>query len=116
MVELLLDLDKEVPYAVVDEPLAAGFELLRRDIATTRELKEFNSSHAREFRETWLRQENAADRTVFYTYGLHGKIRVVYFIKAMCAGVFTWLPAVVQGMYHPQYFGRCPTRTVTVTE
>jgi len=53
---------------------------------------------------------------VFYTYGLQGKIRVVYFIKAMYAGVFTWLPAVVQGMYHPQYFGRCPTRTVTVTE
>jgi len=116
MVELLLDLDKEVPYAVVDEPLAAGFEVLRRDIATTRELKEFNSGYVREFQEAWLRQENAADRTVFYTYGLQGKVRVVYFIKAMYAGVFTWLPAVVQGMYHPQYFGRCPTRTVTVTE
>ena len=116
MVELLLDLDKEVPYAVVDEPLAAGFEVLRQDIATMRELKEFSRGYAIEYREAWLRRENAADRTVFYTYGLQGKIRVVYFIKAMYAGVFTWLPAVVQGMYHPQYFGRCPTRAVTVTD
>jgi uncharacterized protein YfaS (alpha-2-macroglobulin family) len=115
-VELLFRTDKEIPYGVIDEPLAAGFELLRQDIGTTRSLKEFNTSNQAKYRTPWLRQENAADRLVFYTYSMQGSLRIVYFIKAMYSGRFTWLPATAQGMYHPQYFGRSETRTVEIGE
>jgi uncharacterized protein YfaS (alpha-2-macroglobulin family) len=116
MVELLIKSDKEVPYGVIDEPLAAGFELLRQDIATTRSLKEFNTQHNNIYRSPWARQENAADRLVFYTYSLQGPLRIVYFIKAMYSGRFTWMPAVAQGMYHPQYFGRTAIQSIEVRE
>ncbi|HSQ35621.1 MAG TPA: hypothetical protein VLQ89_06495, partial [Candidatus Binatia bacterium] len=116
MVELLIKSDKEVPYGVVDEPLAAGFELMRQDIATTRSLKEFNSKHTPTYRTPWARQENAADRLVFYTYSMQGYLRIVYFIKAMYSGRFTWMPTIAQGMYHPQYFGRTAIQTIEVRE
>ncbi len=116
MVELLLTSDKEVPYGIVDEPLAAGFELLRQDIATTRSLKEFNSANQGKYWTPWVRQENVADRLVFYTYSMKGQMRFVYFIKAMYSGRFTWMPTVAQGMYHPQYFGRTAIQTIEVRE
>jgi hypothetical protein len=115
-VELLIKTDKEVPYGVIDEPLAAGFELLRQDIATTRSLKQFNDSNQSGYRRPWTRQENAADRLVYYTYSLSGAMRIVYFVKAMYSGRFTWMPAVAQGMYHPQYFGRTAIKTIEVRE
>ncbi len=115
-VELLVTADKEVPYGVIDEPLAAGFELLRQDIGSTRSLQEFNTSNKNNYRTPWLRLENAADRLVFYTYAMNGRMRFVYFIKAMYAGRFTWMPATAQGMYHPQYFGRSEMKTVEVGE
>ena len=116
MVELLVKSDKEVPYGVIDEPLAAGFELLRQDVSTTRSLKEFNTQNQNAWHAPWARQENSADRLVFYTYMLQGRIRMVYFIKAMYSGRFTWMPAVAQGMYHPQYFGRTAIQRVEVRE
>ena len=116
MVELLVRTDKEVPYGIVDEPLAAGFELLRQDIASTRSLKEFNVKHNTIYRTPWARQENAADRLVFYTYSMQGPLRLVYFIKAMYAGRFTWMPTIAQGVYHPQYFGRNDMQTIEVSE
>ena len=115
-VELLLKADKEVPYGVIDEPLAAGFELLRQDIGSTRTLSEFNSSNSSAYHTPWLRQENAADRLVFYTYSMFGQMRIVYFIKAIYSGRFTWLSTIAQGMYHPQYFGRSATRTIVISE
>jgi uncharacterized protein YfaS (alpha-2-macroglobulin family) len=116
MVELLIHADKEVPYGVIDEPLAAGFELLRQDVATTRERKEFNVKNKKIYRAPWARRENAADRLVFYTYSMQGPMRLVYFIKAMYSGRFTWLPTVAQGMYHPQYFGRTAIERIEVKE
>jgi hypothetical protein len=115
-VELLVTSDKEVPYGVIDEPLAAGFELLRQDIATTRSLKEFNTTNRAKYRGPWARQENSDDRLVFYTYSMQGPQRLVYFIKAMYSGRFTWMPTIAQGMYHPQYFGRTAIQTVEVRE
>jgi uncharacterized protein YfaS (alpha-2-macroglobulin family) len=47
---------------------------------------------------------------------MQGSLRVVYFIKAMYEGRFTWMPTVAQGMYHPQYFGRTAMQTVEVRE
>jgi uncharacterized protein YfaS (alpha-2-macroglobulin family) len=115
-VELLIKSDKEIPYGIVDEPLAAGFELLRQDIATTRTLKEFNTKHNTIYPTPWARQENAADRLVFYTYSMQGPMRFVYFIKAIYSGRFTWMPTIAQGMYHPQYFGRSEMRIVEIRE
>ena len=115
-VELLVKTDKEIPYGVIDEPLAAGFELLRQDIASTRSVQEFNTTNQNKYRTPWARQENAADRLVFYTYSMKGELRFVYFIKAMYSGRFTWLPTIAQGMYHPQYFGRSQMKTVVVSE
>ncbi len=115
-VELLIKTDKEVPYGVIDEPLVAGCELLRQDIGTTRSLQEFNTANQSKYSTPWARQENAADRQVFYTYAMQGNLRIVYFIKAMYSGRFTWMPTVAQGMYHPQYFGRNEMKTIEVNE
>jgi uncharacterized protein YfaS (alpha-2-macroglobulin family) len=115
-VELLFKTDKEIPYGVIDEPLVAGCELLRQDIGTTRSLQEFNTANRKKYSTPWLRQENAADRLVFYTYAMQGSLRIVYFVKAMYSGRFTWMPAVAQGMYHPQYFGRTAIQTIEVRE
>jgi hypothetical protein len=30
------------------------------------------------------------------------------------SGTFTWMPAVVQGMYHPQYSGRTEVREIAI--
>ena len=114
--EFLIKTDKEVPYGVIDEPLVAGCELLRQDISSTRSLQEFNTANQSKYRMPWARQENAADRLVFYTYSMQGNQRIVYFIKAMYSGRFTWMPAVTQGMYHPQYFGRTDAKTITISE
>ena len=115
-VELLIKTDKEVPYGVIDEPLVAGCELLRQDIGTTRSLQEFNTANLGKYGTPWARQENAADRLVFYTYSMQGRLRIVYFIKALYSGRFTWMPAIAQGMYHPQYFGRNEMKMVEVSE
>ncbi len=115
-VELLIRSDKEVPYGVIDEPLAAGFELLRQDIGSTRSLREFNTTNQNKYRTPWARQENTADQLVFYTYSMKGNLRIIYFIKAMYGGRFTWMPAIAQGMYHPQYFGRTDYSTVVVAD
>lgn len=114
-VELLLDVDKEVPYAVVEEPLAAGFEVLREDTATGRDLAEFNREQAKTRSTPWARRESSVEKLVWYTYALAGKVRLVYFVKALYDGEFTWLPTLVQGMYHPQYQGRGATRRITVS-
>jgi uncharacterized protein YfaS (alpha-2-macroglobulin family) len=47
---------------------------------------------------------------------MQGPLRIVYFIKAMYGGRFTWMPATAQGMYHPQYFGRNEIKTIEVGE
>jgi uncharacterized protein YfaS (alpha-2-macroglobulin family) len=113
-VEILLDADKEVPYVVIDEPLAAGFEQIRTEFATAREVEEFNTDHEEEYGTAWLREEHSADRVVFYSYWLPSKTRIVYFIKALYEGDFAWLPTTASGMYHPQYFGRAAFRRVKV--
>jgi uncharacterized protein YfaS (alpha-2-macroglobulin family) len=113
-VELLLDTDLEVPYGVIDVPAAAGFQLLREDFRTTRTLKEFNTDHAEEYPYLWASSVHSLDRAVYYTYRLYKKSRLVYFIKALYEGEFTWLPTVVQGMYHPQYFGRTGTVKIKI--
>ncbi|MCP5052882.1 MAG: hypothetical protein GY940_37280, partial [bacterium] len=114
MVELLMEPGKEVPYAVIDVPLAAGFEVLRQDIRTTRELKEFNRNYDKAYSHPWVKPEYWAERVVFYTYSLERESRLVYFIKALYSGEFTWLSTVVRGMYHPQYFGRTGTVKVKI--
>jgi uncharacterized protein YfaS (alpha-2-macroglobulin family) len=113
-VEILLNCDKEVPFVVIDEPLAAGFEQIRTEFATAREEKEFNTDHEKDYDSAWLREEHSADRVVFYSYWLPQKTRIVYLIKALYEGEFTWLPTVASGMYHPQYFGRGETRRISV--
>ncbi|MCP4156310.1 MAG: hypothetical protein GY757_51835, partial [bacterium] len=40
------------------------------------------------------------------------KKRFVYFIKALYSGTFTWMPTKVQGMYHPQYYGRAMIKKI----
>ena len=115
-VEILIDPDKEVPYGVIDEPLAAGFEVIREDIAFSRALSPFNNDNKEAYRTPWLRKGYRRDRIHIYTYRLKGKIRVVYFVKALYSGAFTWLPTEVRGMYHPQYYGRTATERIIIKE
>ncbi len=114
-VEILTDFEENVPYGVVDEPIAAGFEILREDFATTRELEEFNSANKITYNTSyWCKREHSTDRVIYYSYNYDGKIRLVYFIKALYSGTFTWMPTTVQGMYHPQYFGRTAIRKIEI--
>lgn len=113
-VEILIDAYKEVPYGVIDEPIPAGVEILREDIVTTRNNKEFNTQNASSFYSPWIRKEVLSDRMIGYTYWLKGKNRIVYFVKALYTGTFTWLPTVVQGMYHPWYYGRTAIQKITI--
>lgn len=113
-VELLVDSKNEIPYGVVDVPVPAGCEKLREDQASARKLVPFKSAHAAAYGTSWLREEHSVDRTVFYSYKLPRKTRLVFFIKAIYTGTFTWLPALVKGMYHPQYMGRTAVRKVKI--
>jgi uncharacterized protein YfaS (alpha-2-macroglobulin family) len=113
-VEILLDTQQDIPYAVIDEPIPAGVEILREEIVTTRETKEFNTRNASSYYSPWIRKEITSDRLIGYTYWFKGKNRVIYFIKALYTGTFTWLPTVVQGMYHPWYFGRMAVQKITI--
>jgi uncharacterized protein YfaS (alpha-2-macroglobulin family) len=113
-VEILIDAHQEVPYGVIDEPIPAGVEILREEKAITGKTKEFNTQNASSCYSPWIRKEILSDRMIGYTYRLKGKNRVVYFVKAIYTGTFTWLPTVVQGMYHPWYFGRTATQNITI--
>lgn len=113
-VELLITPSTPVPYGVIDEPLPAGFQLIREDYKTTRRLKEFNTQNRGKYRLPWLRNENEVDRTIYYSYRLTGRIRVVYFIKALYPGEYTWMPTVVSGMYHPHIYGRTGVSKIRV--
>ena len=117
MVELLIQSDKEVPYGVIDEPLAAGFELLRQDIATTRSLKEFNTRTQQHL----SRRPGRARRTPPTAWSstpipCRGRCASSTSSRPCTAGRFTWMPTVAQGMYHPQYFGRNAIQTIEVKE
>ncbi|MCP4157665.1 MAG: hypothetical protein GY757_58695, partial [bacterium] len=114
MVELLVDADKDVPFAVIDEALPAGVEYLRKDIVTTRKLVPFNVANSFAYRGANLTEEHHPERTVFYSYTLPKKTRVVYFVKAIYNGVFTWHPAKVEAMYHPKYFARTSTMRIEI--
>lgn len=113
-VEILLRSAKEVPYVVVEEPLAAGFEVLRTDLAGGRRLDKAKTPGDPEYTEIWARMEHSADRVVFYTYESRPKSRLTYFVKALYSGEFTWLPTEAAGMYHPQYGGREAVRRIHV--
>ncbi|MCP4150886.1 MAG: hypothetical protein GY757_24280 [bacterium] len=114
-VEILVDFDKELPYGVIDEPIAAGFEMLREDFSTTGDLDEFNKDNRKVYYTPyWTRREHSADRVTYYSYSYGGKKRFVYFIKALYSGKFTWMPTTVQGMYNPQYYGRTTIRKIEI--
>ncbi|MCP4154523.1 MAG: hypothetical protein GY757_42765 [bacterium] len=116
-VELLVEFDDELPYGVIDEPIAAGFEILREDFSTTRELEEFHTKNKKKYiTPWWVRKEHAADRVIYYSYSFGEKKRFVYFIKALYSGTFTWMPTKVQGMYHPQYYGRTMIKKIKIKE
>lgn len=113
-VELLLDSEKDVPFTVIDAPVPAGFEVMRKDFATTRSLNEFNHRFANSYSELWTWPQHEVDRTIFYTYSMSPKSRLVYFIKALYQGEFTWPSTVASGMYHPQYYGRTRSQIISV--
>ncbi|MCP4153811.1 MAG: hypothetical protein GY757_39155 [bacterium] len=114
-VELLVTFEQDVPYGAINEPVAAGFEEIRDDFVTSRELEEFNEDNTDEYdTHSWVRKEHAADRIIYYSYRYKGKKRFIYFIKALYSGTFTWMPTTVQGMYHPRYYGREAVRKIEV--
>ncbi|MCP4154878.1 MAG: hypothetical protein GY757_44560, partial [bacterium] len=113
-VEILVECDKELPYGVIDEPVAAGFEVVREDFVTTGELEEFNKTNRKKYDTPWVKKVHEAHRVLYYSYRFSGKLRLVYFVKAMYSGTFTWMPTKVQGMYHPQYFGRNALRKIEI--
>jgi len=114
-VDILVDMDKNLlHYGVIDEPIPAGFEILRDDLETTRNLKLFSTENNKYFKDVWSRKEYSPDRFVCYSYSYSGKVRVTYFIKALYTGVFTWLPTQVQGMYNPEWMGRTEIRKITI--
>ncbi|MCP4216623.1 MAG: hypothetical protein GY765_18370 [bacterium] len=114
-VELLVESEQDVPYGALDEPVAAGFEIIRDDFDTGRKVEEFNKDNAKEYHNYfWAWKEHAADRIIVYSYRYKGKKRFIYFIKALYTGTFTWMPTTVQGMYHPRYYGREAVRKIEV--
>ncbi len=116
-VELLVDADKELPFAVIDEPLPAGVSFIRKDHVTSRKLKEFHQLNKGTCTApSWLREEHEHGRTIFYTKSLPRKTRIVYFIKAIYSGHFTWHPTKAEAMYEPQFFGRYSTKRIEVVE
>lgn len=114
MVELLLSSRSGVPYAVVDEPLAAGFEVVRQDLETSRKLNPFNRQNEKNHSTPWCRPQHSADRIVFYTYKIPSKTRFCYYIKALYSGTFNWMPTHAEAMYKPNIYGRCQSKTITV--
>jgi uncharacterized protein YfaS (alpha-2-macroglobulin family) len=113
-VEILIDAEKMIPYGVIDAPLPAGIELLRQDHATTRTLTPFNRVHEPAYSLPWLQEEHERCKTLYYSYRLNRKTRVVYFIKALYNGTFTWMPVKVEGMYHPRFYGQTAGQRISV--
>ncbi|MCP4149670.1 MAG: hypothetical protein GY757_18130 [bacterium] len=115
-VELLVDADSKVPYGVVEAPLPAGFQLLRSDYVTTRNLKNFGRKANRSYSRPTVYKEHERGRTLYYSYIMGRKTRLVYYIKALYPGTFTWLPTLVRAMYSPHCYGRTATQTIMVRE
>ncbi|MCP4219499.1 MAG: hypothetical protein GY765_32995 [bacterium] len=115
-VELLVDADADIPYGVIESPIPAGFQLLRKDLASGRVVKPFNTDYAKNYKESLLHLEHESARTVYYSYKLKSATRVVYFVKALYTGTFTWLPAKVEGMYTPQIWGHSGTQIISIKE
>ncbi|MCP4219591.1 MAG: hypothetical protein GY765_33470 [bacterium] len=113
-VEVLVDCTKEVLYGVIDVPLPAGFEVVRKDYKTARQVAPFVPTAPDAYRTPWVREEHGRERTVFYTYRLPLKMKVDIIVKALYKGSFTWFPTEVRGMYQPTSFGRTGSRRITI--
>ncbi|MCP4220076.1 MAG: hypothetical protein GY765_35925, partial [bacterium] len=80
-----------------------------------RNLAEFNISNRQQYKKTWLRREHSRERTVYYSYNLPKKTRIVYYVKALYPGEFTWLPTAVTAMYEPEIYGRNAAEKIVVS-
>lgn len=99
-------------YAVVDDPLPAGLELVNLGYATSAQEERLGQEGwSWSFQHRELRDDRAlhfADRLPAGVYTLH------YLARATTRGDFIVPPARAEEMYRPEVFGRTPTQRMSV--
>ena len=115
-VRLLVTSAHEQVYVVVNDPVAAGMEVVQSNFATER--TDLDLQGQAEDRPWWggfQRQEIYDDRVLLFadvlTAGVH---RYTYYLRAAFPGRYAMPPTLVEAMYSPEVYGRSAGEKVIV--
>ncbi len=114
IIKLIVTTPKIRHFAVVDDPLPAGFEPVNLDFAT-----EANENNVREGSDRWWgtfsHREKYRDRVIFTADYLEpGTHTLQYVVRAVTAGTFAIPQVKAEEMYHPEVFGYVSQKKMTV--
>ncbi len=103
-------------YVVLEDPVPAGFEVVKTDFATeSSKLSKLLERGSSAGWQTFIRFEDYADRILLFADALApGEHLYEYLVRAQTPGVYQHPAAFVEEMYHPELFGRTATTTVTI--
>jgi hypothetical protein len=90
-VRLTVTTSRELAYVVLEDPFPSGLEVTER-----------GSAEIDEWRYWWAGTDVRDDRIAFFVRSLPaGRHVIEYNLRAQTPGTYQTLPAVLQGMYHP---------------
>ena len=103
-------------YVVLEDPVPAGFEVVKTDFATeSSKLTKLLERGSSAGWQTFIRFEDYADRVLLFADALApGEHTYQYLVRAQTPGVYQHPAAQVEEMYHPELFGRTATTSVTI--
>lgn len=117
-VTLRMDLPEEGFFLVVEDPLPGGLEALNENLNTTSHVQVLSSEQNEAY--FWQdygynNKEIRGDRVSFFiTQAATGWRELSYYARATYSGTFLALPATVEAMYDPAYWGRSASGLVEV--
>lgn len=103
-------------YVVLEDPIPAGFSVVKTDFATeSSDLAKLLERSAQPSWMTFLRFEDYADKVILFADALApGEHTYQYLVRATTPGTYLHPAAQAEEMYHPELFGRTAVKTITV--
>lgn len=106
--------NKSRTFVTIDDPLPAGFDIVKRGFATEK-LNLTGSNYNKNWWGGFYHEEFYKDRAVASaTYLYKGEHRYAYYVKAFVSGEFTMPPTNVFEMYTPEVFGHSGSSIVHI--
>ena len=106
--------NKSRTFVTIDDPLPAGFDIVKREFATEK-LNLTGNNYNRNWWGGFYHEEFYKDRAIASaTYLYKGEHKYTYHVKAFVSGKFTMPPTNVFEMYTPEVFGHSGSSIVDI--